>query len=320
MKKVWIIVSLTLILCLAACADNLNDDTTAIVAQANSFNYDIEYGETYEIEFHYFTTLTEAAILRDEITTSKITNGNDEMEVQILDDEIAWDTRTKKDGKEVYAGRFLMEIRPNEYKEIKNANLIIEYSDGTQFKSYLGDFAFCIDETKENDECLPYMNIAVMMAVPSSNAYGGLSVNAVIIECDVLEEVDLIQIDFGLSSIGIDGDRVKCFTGADINNVEAHIDEHSLDKIISNAYNKIIQKSNTSCHVHLSQGRNCIFVPLTYESDETPQVSRLFSTLQLHSKDKDVSYTIFSNKLYTIFSYEPGEIEEIMGSVDKEGM
>jgi hypothetical protein len=249
--------------------------------------------------------------MKKEIKEARITNGNDKIQVEIKDDKIVRRTGITEDENEIYAGYIQLEIYPDIYAEIKNAQLVIEYEDRTEQKLFIGDFAFCEDQSIQNEECMAYMDIAVMRGVPCQNSYGGLAVNAIVVDCNAIEELELTRIDFGLSSIGIDADRIQSFTGEDIDSIDMHVQEQTLDQVIDDPYKKTIKKTDTECNVHLEKGRNYIFVPLTYESEITPQALQLFAVLIFSNIDHNITYTISSFQLYSIFTYKPGEIKSL---------
>lgn len=293
----------------------------SIKSQAHLFSVPYSYSldretldsQNIDLMIPFFTFSDRPDIARKKISQIRVAGeSGDSIQAELVKIEFMKSLAMTFQGRPVYGGNIQINLSQANISFLQ-ADLIIDYESEGQDRLRIGSLAMA-DIT---NKCLPGpaspVRSAILYAAVNENDSGIPFVNAIVLEINVIQEIKLTSIDFGVPGIGILSSGVHVFRGADISRVTQLVTGMKLDDEIAGIYSRRhAQPADKKYEIILEPGRNLVICPLTYSGQDQPDVKKIFANLTFESDYGDVQQPILSFPLFSVMRYNPSQIETLI--------
>ena len=268
MKKALCIclAALFICLCAAGCSQAKSEENVPL-SQFNQYSQSCCTSSTV-FELTFFTKAEEVSKWdENNIIYSALKIGNVGVEVEIdsivLSENLIYET--------YYMGYMTLNV---DLKETSGTALLqIQFADEETVREFdLGNISV-LDNGTTN-----YADVAQMVCggIVATDEDGNVFTYGVVIHCELLNDITITQIGFGLEDVGVDADACIVYTPAEYaNGVRDAIDNTEFDQYCDSAYEKkYVDVIDGSADIQLSVGEYYLYFPIQFTGEDVPALNQ----------------------------------------------
>jgi hypothetical protein len=295
---------------------NVNREMLAFAPQTKSMTYNpIQKNEELSLTFY----CDSKCFIHEEseIKAVRIVNKNTVISAKIKSIEINDEPITSISDVDIFLGSLLLSFETQQV-ELLDAYLEFEYSDNEKIKRYIGDISFLL-QWKESAENEPeYAIISGGVSGSAKEDQDLIHLTGIILQSHADTELVVTDVDFGISTIGVDRDNIRVFSDNEYNSqIAPAITDHKLDTIIPNAYDIPVGEIATECMFNVPKGETWIYLPFKIKDKSAPPIFLIPVKLIYKSEGKEYETIISEVTLFTQFFHENTEIEQFFSGTSQ---
>ncbi|MDR0596696.1 MAG: hypothetical protein LBG50_04070 [Clostridiales Family XIII bacterium] len=214
------------------------------------------------------------------------------------------------DGRDIFLGTLGIGFDRTNH-ELLDAGILITRTDGTQIERYIGDYSFAVNNRAvgERDALFAMVSKGVIGSEPDEANRDRLKMTGLIIQAEAETKLKITDIDFGISTVGINPKEIRVFDADTYNSqIKPRLDEGKLGEVIENAYNIQTGEAASACDIDIPSGEQWIYVPFEVKSESAPPIFQTAVNLTYEAGGKSMSYAIPATHLFGQAFHDEDEI------------